>query len=117
MLEAMQLGVPVIATAYSGNMEFCSPETAFLVEYDLVAPTPAEYPFVERGSKWAQPSLASAAAAMREVYEKSECGRARAETARSRVKQNFSLDTIGHRYNGRLIAIDSKIGGVTSQAF
>lgn len=109
MLEAMQLGVPVIATAYSGNMEFCSPETAFLVEYDLVAPTPAEYPFAERGSHWAQPSLASAAAAMREVYENYERGQERAETARSRVYQDFSLDAIARRYNGRLTAIDEKL--------
>src|SRR5690606_17608964 len=32
MIEAMNLGVPVVCTAYSGNMDFCSDETAWLVK-------------------------------------------------------------------------------------
>ncbi len=34
MIEAMNLGVPVVCTAYSGNMDFCTPDTAWLVEYE-----------------------------------------------------------------------------------
>ena len=49
LLDAMSIGLPIVATAYSGNMDFCSPETAWLVE---ATPTPvqaSEYCFVEAG--------------------------------------------------------------------
>lgn len=35
MVEAMALGKPVIATAYSGNLEFMTAENSFLVRYEL----------------------------------------------------------------------------------
>ncbi len=93
MLEAMQLGRPVIATAYSGNMEFCTPDNCYLVDYDLVAVERGEYPGVERGSVWADPKIASAAAAMREaLYNRDETAR-RGKCAAQYVKKNFS-----HRY-------------------
>ncbi len=50
MIEAMQLGCPVIATGYGGNMDFCTPETAYLVDYDLVGVRTEEYIFVERAA-------------------------------------------------------------------
>ena len=52
---------------------------------------------------------------MREVYENYERGQERAETARSRVNRDFSLDAIARRYNGRLTAIDAKVVRVTSE--
>ncbi len=36
MAEAMFYGKPVIATAYSSNMEFMNVGNSFLVKYDLV---------------------------------------------------------------------------------
>ena len=35
MLESMSLGKPVIGTAYSGNMDFMTPENSFLLPYRL----------------------------------------------------------------------------------
>lgn len=54
MIEAMANGVPVIATGYSGNTQFCTPETSALVSYNLVKCTdPLEaYSEVEN---WAEP--------------------------------------------------------------
>ncbi|GJE52626.1 hypothetical protein GOFOIKOB_5699 [Methylobacterium tardum] len=107
MLEAMQLGRPVIATAYSGNMEFCTPDNCYLVDYDLIAVGHDEYPGVERGSTWADPKIASAAAAMREVlYSRDEMAR-RGMRAAQCVKNNFSIDAISKRYNRRLDSIRS----------
>ena len=109
MIEAMQLHLPVVTTAYSGNMEFCSAETAFLVDYDLVAPMPHEYIFVERGSRWAEPSIASAAAALREVYADPAAAKARAERAFRAVQEGFSITAIGRRYGTRLTEIQAII--------
>ncbi len=35
MAEAMLLGKPVIATGYSGNVDFMTPENSYLVDYEL----------------------------------------------------------------------------------
>ena len=51
MAEAMALGKPVIATAYSGNLDFMSADTAYLVGWSEGA-VPAgcsPYPQVQRG--------------------------------------------------------------------
>ena len=65
LLEAMAAGVPVIATAYSGNLDFMSTLNSWLIPYRLV-PTVAtgQYP---DGLFWAQADIDAAAAALREV--------------------------------------------------
>ena len=64
--EAMALGKPAIATAYSGNMDFTNKETAFLVDYHLteLRESRVVYP---AGSQWAEPDLECAARHMRSV--------------------------------------------------
>ena len=39
--EAMWLGKPVIATGYSGNLDFMTPTNSLLVDYRLVRSAPA----------------------------------------------------------------------------
>lgn len=107
MMEAMQLGLPVVATAYSGNMEFCAPDTAFLVDYDLVPVMPTEYAFAERGSRWAAPSTASAAAALRTVFHHPDRAADRARAGRRRIEEGFSTAAIAARYAARLDAVES----------
>lgn len=67
IVEAMQMEMPVICTAYSGNMDFCSEDNAYLIDFNLVPVRQGEYPYSE-GFKWADPSVKSAAKAMIEVY-------------------------------------------------
>ena len=69
------MGKPVIATAYSGNVDFTWPSNSLPVEYERVAIT-QDLPFYPRGSVWAEPSVAQAAAHMRWVYEHQEDARA-----------------------------------------
>ena len=102
MLEAMQLGRPVIATAYSGNMDFCRPETSYLVDYDLILVGHDEYPAVERGSVWAEPKIESAVAAMRDVVSNPEEASSRGSRAAEFVKDNFSIQAISERYKRRI---------------
>ncbi len=54
MAEAMALGKPVIATGYSGNLHFMTPENSYLVDYVRVnVPTGCEpYPTT---ACWAEP--------------------------------------------------------------
>jgi glycosyltransferase involved in cell wall biosynthesis len=64
--EAMALGKPSIATAYSGSADFATDETSFLVPYELVE-IERTYTVYPAGFHWADPNLDVAAAHMRTV--------------------------------------------------
>lgn len=67
MMESMSLGVPVIGTGWSGNMDFMTVDNSMLVPYSLVpveADYHVEYKAVGAKSRWAEPDLDSAARAM-----------------------------------------------------
>jgi len=66
LAEAMSLGKPVIATAYSGNMDFMKPENSILVPFELVPVGADAFPYPE-DSRWAQPDIKFAATAMRQL--------------------------------------------------
>ena len=68
MAEAMGLQKPVIATAYSGNMDFMTVENSYLVDYSMGA-VPAGCDPYPVGSPWAEPNLDQAAGLMRRVFE------------------------------------------------
>ncbi len=68
MAEAMALGKPVIATAYSGNLEFMDGANSLLVPWRPGAVPPGCAPYPE-GSPWADPEIDSAARLMRLVYD------------------------------------------------
>ncbi len=68
LAEAMWLGVPCIATRYSGNLDFMDDTCARLVEFSMidVADGGTIYP---SGTQWADPDLDDAVAAMREFVD------------------------------------------------
>jgi glycosyltransferase involved in cell wall biosynthesis len=111
MIEAMNLGVPVVCTGYSGNMDFCTPETAWLVGYDEVSLRPGDYIFVRKGSMWAEPRVEDAARALRACHDDPAARAARAEAARAFIRANFSPAAIAQRYGSRLRAILDGIEG------
>ena len=53
--ESILLGLEVVCTAYSGNMDYCSSSDVHLVDYDIVPVMPGEYSYFCELS-WAQPS-------------------------------------------------------------
>ena len=60
--EAMLLGVPVVATGWSGNMEYMDEGSAALVPYALVPAVDPRGVFEAPGAVWAEPDLRAAAA-------------------------------------------------------
>jgi glycosyltransferase involved in cell wall biosynthesis/SAM-dependent methyltransferase len=69
LAEAMALGKPVIATGYSGNLHFMTPDNSYLVDYTLSAVPPACGPYPTT-ARWAAPDLGHAARLLRMVYER-----------------------------------------------
>jgi len=115
MIEAMNLKVPVVCTGYSGNMEFCSDKTAWLVDYQLVELAADDYIFVRKGQKWAEPDIADAARQMRAVYEQPEARNRKTKAAYAHVQENFSAEAIGQRYSARLHEILAELEAQTHE--
>jgi len=68
LLEAMAVATPVIATAYSGNMDFMASSNSFPIPFTLTPATGASirsYAEAAIGQMWAEPDLAGAVEAMR----------------------------------------------------
>jgi glycosyltransferase involved in cell wall biosynthesis len=66
MAEAMMLGVPVIATGYSGNLNFMNVKNSYLVDFDLVPVPKGAYPYGYR-CYWADAKIYDAIEKMRDV--------------------------------------------------
>jgi len=90
MAEAMALGKPVIATAYSGNLDFMDRDTAYLVPWTPGAVPPGCDPY-PAGAQWAEPDLEAAATLMRHVYRHPEEAAAKGRLARERVLAEHGL--------------------------
>ena len=62
----MSFGKPVIATNYSGNLEFMNAENSFLVDFKLVSLSIERY-YYGRNQVWAEPNISHAASLMHKV--------------------------------------------------
>jgi glycosyltransferase involved in cell wall biosynthesis len=69
LAEAMALGKPTIATAYSGNLEFMNEGNSLLVAHRIVPVAPGEYPFHDPRFFWADPDVDGAARQMRALVD------------------------------------------------
>uniref|UniRef100_A0A7C4M0Z5 Glycosyltransferase n=1 Tax=candidate division CPR3 bacterium TaxID=2268181 RepID=A0A7C4M0Z5_UNCC3 len=108
--EAMYLGKPVIATKYSGNLEFMREENSFLVDYDLVPVKKEEYPHYE-GQYWAEPNKDQAASYMVQLIDDPKRKSAIGRGARTFIGVNFSLLSIGLKIKQRVGEIIKIISG------
>jgi glycosyltransferase involved in cell wall biosynthesis len=101
MAEAMGAGRPVIATGYSGNMEFMSPENSFLVPYRHVE-TGAGFGPYPTGARWAEPDVDHAADVMRRVWSDREAAAVIARVGRERIRTALAPATVGRRISAHL---------------
>jgi glycosyltransferase involved in cell wall biosynthesis len=67
--EAMLLGRPVVATGWSGNMDFMDADSAALVGYRLVPARDPRGVFEAPGAVWAEPDIAEAAERLRALAD------------------------------------------------
>ncbi len=99
--EAMAMGKPVIATAYSGNTDFMDLNNSFPVRYDLTV-LDRDLPPYEKGMVWAEPDVGHAADLMRLVYEDEGVRKRIGEKAREDVLRTLSPEAVGMLYKQRL---------------
>ena len=101
LAEAMALGTPVIATGYSGNMDFTTPFNSKLVDWTetRVGPDCEIYP---PNGRWAEPDPDHAAVQMRHVWEKPEEAAARARRAQADIERLYAPKVAGEIARARL---------------
>jgi glycosyltransferase involved in cell wall biosynthesis len=106
--EAMALGKPVIATGYSGNLEYMTPFNSYLVDYELTAIGPGNDPYPAE-AEWAAPDTAHAARLMRELVEDPAAARARGERAAADIARTHSLAAAGASMKRRLDELGARV--------
>jgi glycosyltransferase involved in cell wall biosynthesis len=99
--EAMYFGKPVVATGFSGNLDYMTPETALLVGATTVPVPEGQCPHAA-GQVWADPDVEHAAAHMIRLLDDPEGGRALGARASAHVRTRFSQRACGLRYAARL---------------
>lgn len=100
LAEAMAEGIPVIATGYSGNVDFMDWENSLLIDYRL-AEIPATLGPYSQYSLWAEPDIGHLAALMRQVREQPGPSRQRAARAVERIMACFSPTATGAAMQNR----------------
>ena len=101
LAEAMSLAKPVIATGWSGNMDFMDSGNSCPVAYDLVT-LPRTYGVYEAGQQWAEPDVEHAAHRLRRIVDDASHRSQIAERARATIRTRFSPAVAGARYRQRL---------------
>ena len=101
LAEAVLARRPVVATGYSGPMDFLGSSTAFLVDYELAPVGPGNDPYPVE-ARWARPDLDQAGRLMREVCADPEHAAQRAERALARLDRSTSPSAAGGAMSRRL---------------
>ena len=95
LAEAMALGKPVITTAYGGQSDFCTADTAWLCDYSFAY---ARTHLDVFDSVWVEPDPGSLARVLRDIVAAGAGERARlAEAGRARLLSHFTWDQVAHR--------------------
>jgi glycosyltransferase involved in cell wall biosynthesis len=108
MAEAMFHGKPVIATGYSGNVDFMTSENSYPVSYELVTIGEGAAPY-PAGGTWAEPDVAAASRLLRHVFENPAEAAARGERAAHDIRAHFSAQSAGRIMRARLERVAARL--------
>lgn len=87
--QAHHFTTPLICTGYSGNMDFCTPENAWLIDYDMRPVTEGEFLPGTRGD-WADPRVPHLAELMRRLPNEPERAQRMAEAGCALVRERYA---------------------------
>lgn len=103
MAECMSIGKPVIATAWSGNLEFMNAENSCLVDYQLIEVGARDYGLnVGAGARWAEASIDHAAQWMSQLANDRHLARSIGERAAQSIGSSLSPTVAAERLIRRL---------------
>lgn len=120
LAEAMSFGLPVITTGWGGQTDFCTAETAWLIDWRFA---PARTHLRVEHSAWAEPDVGHLAALLREVRDATPAQLApRIEAACARVRERFgwarvatlTRDAVAALDRAPTLRVEPRIGWVSS---
>jgi hypothetical protein len=104
LFEAAIRAKSIVATAYSGPLDYLTPQEAGLVPFTL-APVRQPYVYYRPSMMWAEPKVQDAAALMREAFGARKCAATgRAEYA-ERLQRSYSVAHVGAMAKDRLLQL------------
>ena len=96
--EALSSEMPVIATRWSGQLDFLTDENSYLVDYELV-PTGSDIDVeIFAGHSWAEPSVEHLREAMRHVFTHREEAKQKARRGRRDIVEKHDWSVIMQRW-------------------
>jgi glycosyltransferase involved in cell wall biosynthesis len=101
LAEAMRLGKPVIATGWSGNVDFMPPGSALLVPATLVPARDPQKTYEMPATQWADPDIAAAADMLRRLAD-DPAERARIGQAAGQAAEALALPKLAVQLRGML---------------
>lgn len=104
LTECMALGKPVIATNWSGNTDYMTPDNSCPVDYELVTLTETTGPY-EEGQIWAEPSTEHAAEYILKLASDREFGSTIGDRAKKTMETLYSAEVAGECVRKRYQAI------------
>jgi O-antigen biosynthesis alpha-1,2-mannosyltransferase len=114
LAEAMLTGLPVITTAWGGQLAFCDDSTSWLVDYRFEY---ARTHFKLFNSVWANPDAEHLASTLRQVYEAPRSAiERRVEAGRQTLRKTFSWVHVTKRLVDHGRAISERLADVPHNA-
>lgn len=104
LAESMRLGKPVVATAWSGNVDFMNERNSLLIDFDLVPVESGQYSHTQ-GQRWAEANIQQAANCMRRLVDEAGLAQRIGNQARMDIQERLSSQTVADRLIDRLAAI------------
>ena len=101
LAEAMYFGKPVIATGYSGNLDFMNEANSCLVDCTLIPVGTDEYPY-GAGQRWAEPDVDQAAWYLQRLVADSAYAADLGQRAAHYIRTYHSFAAVGARHRRRL---------------
>jgi glycosyltransferase involved in cell wall biosynthesis len=105
MAQAMYLAKPVIATGYSGNLDFMNANNSLLVNYGMTE-LEEDSGAYERGSRWAEPDVEHAATLMRWVFDHREESNALGARAAASIRATLDPKRTADEIRSRVAKLD-----------
>lgn len=93
LAEAMALGIPVIASNYSGNLEFMTHQNSFLIETNIIQTDRGFGPYPP-GTIWGDPNINAAGVTMRHMLSR-EFRRQHVSRAKKSIEQVLGPSRLG----------------------
>ena len=101
LIEAAVAGKPIVATNWSGHLEFLQRENFGNVDYDLVeiSESKVDGRIFQKGFRWANPLETSFKSEVRKVYTDYKTAKEKAKIMKKHIQFNFNSGAIEKKYD------------------